>query len=349
MNNTISILLPYKDNYNKQHAGSASLWVKDFYENSRLKKITNIYGFNNKNKPLSKNFFNLKNKFPFFTFSKNIYYAKIFLKAISKSTKVIEIHNKPEIFHFIKKQNLNCRLILVFHNNPLSIRGSKKINERQEILSKCDSIIFVSKWAKSKFFEGLNTKKSKKCYVIYPAIKKINKFPKKQKIITFIGRLNRSKGYDIAGKAIIKILNSHKNWSAVVAGNEKREVYNFKHKNLKIYKWLSHNKILTLLKKTSICLVPSTWEEPFGRISMEASNYGNAVILSNKGGLLETSDHYVKLAKIDEDNLFKEINNLIINPKILSIIQKKSFNNAKIFIEKSVKIFDKIKIKYIKN
>ena len=82
---------------------------------------------------------------------------------------------------------------------------------------------------------------------------------------------------------------------------------------------------------------------------MEASNYGNAVILSNKGGLLETSDHYVKLAKIDEDNLFKEINNLIINPKILSIIQKKSFNNAKIFIEKSVKIFDKIKIKYIKN
>ena len=159
MNNTISILLPYKDNYNKHDAGSASLWVKDFYENSRLKKITKIYGFDNKNKPLSKNFFNLKKKFPFFTISKNIYYAKIFLKAISKSTKVIEIHNKPEIFHFIKKQNLNCRLILVFHNNPLLIRGSKKINERQEILNKCDSIIFVSKWAKSKFFEGLNKKK----------------------------------------------------------------------------------------------------------------------------------------------------------------------------------------------
>jgi glycosyltransferase involved in cell wall biosynthesis len=118
---------------------------------------------------------------------------------------------------------------------------------------------------------------------------------------------------------------------------------------LKIYKWLSHNKILTLLKKTSICLVPSTWDEPFGRISMEASNYGNAVILSNKGGLLETSDHYVKLVKIDEDNLFKEINNLILNPKKLFKIQKKSFNNPKIFIEKSVKIFDKIKIKNIKN
>jgi len=349
MKHTISVLLPYKENYNEDDAGSASLWVKDFYENSRLKKITNIYGFNSKSKPLSKNFVNLKKKFPFFTIKKNIYYAKIFLTTICTSTKVIEIHNRPEIFHFIKKQNLNYRLILVFHNNPLSIRGSKKISERQEILNKCDSIIFVSKWVQSKFFEGLNKKKCKKCFVIYPAIKKINKFPIKQKIITFIGKLNRSKGYDIAGKAIIKILNLHKNWRAVVAGNEEREVYNFKHKNLKIYKWLSHDKILTLLKKTSICLVPSTWDEPFGRISMEASNYGNAVILSNKGGLLETSDHYVKLAKIDEDNIFKEINNLIINPKKLSQIQKKSFNNSKIFIEKSVKIFDKIKIKIIKN
>jgi glycosyltransferase involved in cell wall biosynthesis len=349
MKHTISVLLPYKENYNEDDAGSASLWVKDFYENSRLKKITNIYGFNNKNKPFSKNFVNLKNKFPFFTIKKNIYYAKIFLTRISKSTKVIEIHNRPEIFHFIKKQNLNYRLILVFHNNPLLIRGSKKTSERQEILNKCDSIIFVSKWVQSKFFEGLNKKKSKKCFVIYPAIKKINKFPIKQKIVTFIGKLNRSKGYDIAGKAIIKILNSHKNWRAVVAGNEEREFYNFKHKNLKIYKWLGHNKVLTLLKKTSICLVPSTWDEPFGRISMEASNYGNAVILSNKGGLLETSEHYVKLKKIDEDNLFKEINNLITNPKKLSKIQKKSFNNSKIFIEKSVKIFDKIKIKNIKN
>lgn len=349
MRHTISILLPYKENYNADDAGSASLWVKDFYENSRLKKITNIYGFNSKNKPLSKNFINLKKKFPFFVIKKNIYYAKTFLKTINKSTKVIEIHNRPEIFHFIKKQNLNYRLILVFHNNPLLIRGSKKISERQEILNKCNNIIFVSNWVQSKFFEGLNKKKSKKCFVIYPAIKKINKFPIKQKIITFIGKLNRSKGYDIAGKAIIKILNLHKNWRAVVAGNEEREVYNFKHKNLKIYKWLSHNKILTLLKKTSICLVPSTWDEPFGRISMEASNYGNAVILSNKGGLLETSDHYVKLVKIDEDNLFKEINNLILNPKKLFKIQKKSFNNPKIFIEKSVKIFDKIKIKNIKN
>ena len=349
MNKRIAILLPYKEDYNKNNAGSASLWVKDFFENSKLKKITTIYGINTKKKSLSKNFVNLNNKFPLFTFKKNIYYAKLFLKNIHKQTKIIEIHNRPEIFHFIEKQNSNYKLILVFHNNPLLIRGSKKIKERKNILNKCSNIIFVSKWVQKKFFEGLDRKKSKKCSVIYPAIKRLNKLPKKQNIITFIGKLNKSKGYDLAGVAVVNILNKYKNWKAVFAGNEEREKYNFSHKNLKIYKWLSHDKILKLLKKSSICLVPSVWEEPFGRISMEASIYGNAVILSNKGGLSETSKYHIKLKNLHVNNIFKEINNLILDKKKLSKLQKKSFFDSKIFIEKSAKIFDEIKLKNIKD
>jgi len=349
MNKRIAILLPYKEDYNKNNAGSASLWVKDFFENSKLKKITTIYGINTKKKSLSKNFVNLNNKFPLFTFKKNIYYAKLFLKNIHKQTKIIEIHNRPEIFHFINKQNSNYKLILVFHNNPLLIRGSKKIKERKNILNKCSNIIFVSKWVQKKFFEGLDSKKSKKCSVIYPAIKRLDKLPKKENIITFIGKLNKSKGYDLAGVAVVNILNKYKNWKAIFAGNEEREKYNFSHKNLKIYRWLSHGKILKLLKKSSICLVPSVWEEPFGRISMEASIYGNAVILSNKGGLSETSKYHIKLKNPDVNNIFKEINNLILDKKKLSKLQKKSFFDYKIFIEKSTKIFDEIKLKNIKD
>ena len=349
MNKRIAILLPYKEDYNKNNAGSASLWVKDFFENSKLKKITTIYGINTKKKSLSKNFVNLNNKFPLFTFKKNIFYAKLFLKNIHKQTKIIEIHNRPEIFHFINKQNSNYKLILVFHNNPLLIRGSKKIKERKNILNKCSNIIFVSKWVQKKFFEGLDSKKSKKCSVIYPAIKRLDKIPKKDNIITFIGKLNKSKGYDLAGVAVVNILNKYKNWKAIFAGNEEREKYNFSHKNLKIYKWLSHDKILKLLKKSSICLVPSVWEEPFGRISMEASIYGNAVILSNKGGLSETSKYHIKLKNLHVNNIFKEINNLILDKKKLSKLQKKSFFDYKIFIEKSTKIFDEIKLKNIKD
>ena len=153
----------------------------------------------------------------------------------------------------------------------------------------------------------------------------------------------------MAGVAVVNILNKYKNWKAVFAGNEEREKFNFSHKNLKIYKWLSHDKILKLLKKSSICLVPSVWEEPFGRISMEAANYANAVILSDKGGLLETSKHNIKLTNPDAENLYENISNLITDIKKLKEIQKKAFYKTEIFIEKSAKIFDKIKLKNIKD
>ena len=55
------------------------------------------------------------------------------------------------------------------------------------------------------------------------------------------------------------------------SGNEPREKFDFKHKNLKIYPWLPHIKILDLYKKSSISVVPSRWEEPFGRTAMESA------------------------------------------------------------------------------
>ena len=47
-------------------------------------------------------------------------------------------------------------------------------------------------------------------------------------------------------------------------------------------------KVLDLLNKTEIAVVPSRWEEPFGRTSLEASSRGCATIISNRGGLPET-------------------------------------------------------------
>ena len=82
---------------------------------------------------------------------------------------------------------------------------------------------------------------------------------------------------------------------------------------------------------------------------MEASIYGNAVILSNKGGLSETSKYHIKLKNLHVNNIFNEINNLILDKKKLSKLQKKSFFDYKIFIEKSAKIFDEIKLKNIKD
>ena len=45
--------------------------------------------------------------------------------------------------------------------------------------------------------------------------------------------MNRSKGYDLFGNAILKILNKYKDWKAIVIGDEPRMTLYFKHKRLK--------------------------------------------------------------------------------------------------------------------
>ena len=55
----IAILLPNKEDYTKNNAAAAAIWVKDFNK-GMISKKTIIFGNSTNNKTLSKNFFNLK-------------------------------------------------------------------------------------------------------------------------------------------------------------------------------------------------------------------------------------------------------------------------------------------------
>ena len=60
MKKNIAILLPYKEKYNLNKAGAASIWVKDYLSISKLNNQTLIFGnLNKKDKPLTKNFINI--------------------------------------------------------------------------------------------------------------------------------------------------------------------------------------------------------------------------------------------------------------------------------------------------
>ena len=350
MKKEIAIILPYKEIYSKNFAGAASIWINDYNKLSSLSKNTLIYGnLDKRKKPLTKNFKNLK--ITKTAFSKTKKYISLFYKDYLKyKFKLIEIHNRPEYLNFLIKKKVNSKLIFFFHNNPKDIRGSKTVNERLNILENTDKVFFVSRWTKNKFFDGLPFKTKSNCEILYPSIKKVKKFNNnKKKQIVFTGKLNSSKGYDIFGKAIIKILNKYPNWSALVAGNEPREKYDFKHKNLKIFNWLPHEKILDIYDKSSISIVPSRWEEPFGRTAMESAAHGCATITSKKGGLLETFDNDLFLNNLKSSEIFKKIDDLIKKPKKLTFYQNKNFKNPIHLIDDLTKFLDSIKFNLLKN
>ena len=86
----------------------------------------------------------------------------------------------------------------------------------------------------------------------------------------------------------------------------------FNHKNLKNYGFLKHKEVLKFIK-TSIAVVCSRWEEPFGRTSLEASSSGCAVVISNRGGLPETITNGIILKNLNPESLYKELDRLIKN------------------------------------
>jgi glycosyltransferase involved in cell wall biosynthesis len=327
----LSILLPYKENFSPQYPGAVSLFINETSNISRYKKNIKVYGSTK-----FKTLFNIKyqniNLEKRYVGSQSRNYINKFIKFERKEpSELIEIHNRPIYLKFLSSRLNKRTYTLFFHNDPLSMEGSKSISDRNFLLKLCYRIIFNSNWSKNRFLEGLDNKyvNSEKLKVFYQSAKKGNlKYLKSKKNwITFVGKLNRAKGYDIFGEAIIKVLNKNKNWRAKIVGDEKREKINFNHKNIDKLGFLNHSSVLSLYKKSSIAVVCSRWEEPFGRTSLEAGANGCAVIISNKGGLPETVTNYKLLNNLDPNELFKKIDNLIGNLKERKKLQKLSIKN----------------------
>ena len=328
MEKKIAILLPYKEKYTLKDAAAASIWVKDYLKKSHLRNQTIVFGnLPPGKKSLTSNFLNIS--LSMVRFKKNHFYTKKFYEECNKyNFEIVEIHNRPESLVFLLKKKLNSKFIFIYHNNPQNLRFSKTVKERLFIANNCDQIFFVSKWVMKKFFEGLPFNYKNNCEILYPSINKLKKFPAKKKIIIFTGKLNTSKGYDIFGKAILRILVKFDNWKAYAIGNEKRETHNFKHKNFKIYNWMPHEKILSFYKKSSISVTCSRWQEPFGRTAMESAAYGCATITSDRGGLPETFNNTLVLDRLNASCLEKLITKIIKNNDFLKKIQKMNFDTV---------------------
>jgi glycosyltransferase involved in cell wall biosynthesis len=327
----ISILLPYKENFSPDYPGAVSLFVYETSNISKFKKFITVFGSTQYKKKFKLNYKNiLLNNNILGSNSKN--YINQFIQIEKKrKSNLIEIHNRP-IYLKLLNSKLNKRnYSIFFHNDPLSMEGSKTIEEREYLIKNCYRIIFNSNWSKKRFLEGLDNKiiNSEKLLVFFQSAKKnnIEIIKKKKKWITFVGKLNKAKGFDIFAESIVNVLNKNKDWKCQVVGDEKREKINLKHRNVNLLGFQSHSKVLKIFKQTSIAVICSRWEEPFGRTSLEASANGCAVIISNRGGLPETATNPYILQNLNEKELTKSINYLITNKSQRFLLQKSSIKN----------------------
>ena len=314
------IILPNKEKFSNNESGAASIFAKESLKPKDYKSYI-IYG-NSRNieKKYKKIFVNAnqKNKF----LSNYLYIKKFISKFKSKNITLFEIHNRPEYVINLKKNFPTAKFIIFYHNDPTKLRGSKILSQRKFLNDNCTNV-FLSKYIKNCFYKDFSTYK-KNNFILYPGVRTCNfKKIQKKKIIVFCGKLNESKGYDIFIKtaSILKKNKKFKDWKFISIGSEKRRIIK-KSSYVKELGQISNSKILKIYEKSSIAIAPSTWDEPLGRLPIEANSRGCFVISSNKGGLPESNPHGMIIDDIDEYKISKALTKLCFS----SNLKKKTKN-----------------------
>ena len=344
----ISILLPYKENFTFQYAGAVSLFVSDTLKYSIFKKSIKIFGNTNYKSFLSKDYVNIIISKRILQSTSKQYVNNFIELQKNNQPDLIEVHNRPSYIKQIHEK-IKCKINLYLHNDPLDMNGSKTSRERIELLKYVNHIIFNSNWSRNRFFIGIKDNQYlDKTSIIYQSASRVKiNFNNKKKIISFVGKLNKAKGYDIFCQSITKILDEFPDWSAAIFGDELREKIKVNHKKLKVFGFKKHSVVLNFLKKTSISVVCSRWEEPFGRTSLEAASRGCAVIITNRGGLPETTNHGIILKRLNSETLYKKIKLIVENETLRRKIQIKTYKDFTFTHQNIAKKIDVLRKKLI--
>ena len=338
MKKDIFIILPFKESLNPNYAGAVSLYVKDTTNYSKFKKRISIISSDN-----------FKSKSQLFR-NKN-YIINFCEKYRSSNIKIIEIHNRPEYYNYIKKYFPTTKIKLIFHNDPLSLRGSISLKERENIINGCDKVVFISRWIQQRFFTSFKNANLSGTVIIPHGINKNIKIDisKKEKNILFVGKLNHAKGYHIFSEAALKFKKIDPSWNFIAIGNEARKEIFPEKKIVKEIGYKKNSDVLRYYSKSEIAIGNSVWDEPLGRIAIEASSRKCFPIISNKGGLAESKN----IALVLKENTSSELVDIlkkITKNKILRRKQQEIFYKNNNFDIKIIsKMLDDARSLIIKN
>ena len=320
--NKISILLPFKEKFSSKNFGSVSLYVKDINQNSKFNKATTIYA--NKVEKFFSGFkvCELNKSLWHLILGKNNGHTLNFINLVKQTPPaIIEVHNRPQSVILIARHIRKSKIFLFYHNDPLSFNSNNSIRQRLKLLEDCEFIFFVSSFLRERFILDLSLGKSqlKKLKVLYNGIQVSNQIQisSKKKNIVFIGELNQKKGFDFFFQAAELITQEFPDWSVDIFGKTNSLSNNLINKNKKIryHGYKNNSFILKFLKHTSISVIPSVWDEPFGRVLLESINAGTATITSTTGGLKEIARHFkvIKLKEINKKTIYLSIKKLIMS------------------------------------
>ena len=303
----IDILLPAKEAFSPANAGAVATVVNDLVTKSTRDDDIRVIG-NDVDMPFPNvNFCGLKPKLAWF-YGNNTGLLMAYLSQIKnyQVPDLIEVHGRCHVAAQIMKKRPDIPVSLYLHNDPRTMKGAKTIGERQNLLTGLAQIICVSNYIRGCFLDGLDTASqlTTKIHVVQNGVtRRLKTPPQKEAIIFLAGRMVPEKGILECAQALADILPSYPEWRLVIAGARRFEQADPNSYEAKVAKaieplgnqaemtgFIPLDQIRDWQERAAIAACPSLWQEPLGKVVVEALAAGCAVLTTRRGGIPEVAE-----------------------------------------------------------
>ena len=341
---SIAIILPLREGFSPQAFGAVSLSVRDFTLHSRWREASHVLGMRNEAPYEGIHYQALAVKRHWYEPNTRAYVRAIVARLHSLRPSLIEVHNRPLLVRKLAG-NVQAPIALHLHNDPQEMKAAKTPAARAKLLQQCAAIYCISHWVKSRFLQGL-TEGHEKVHTIHSGVAIPPPPPAKKPYIVYVGRMTPNKGALEYAQALAQVLPQHLDWQGYMIGGRRHSVSTklstYEKDILQVIDHVGPNahfegfypfdKTQQMFRDAAIVVIPSLWEEPFGRTGIEAIAQGCAVITSGRGGLREiVADTGVILQEVTGNTIADSIQALITNPLTLSALQQAAYARAQQF------------------
>lgn len=210
------------------------------------------------------------------------------------------------------------------------------------LVYKADLNVYISNWVRTKYPANLQHK------VIYDGVDTNFFVPSvnvsKHNIVTVVGRMILAKGFTTLIKAVALLKTKNISFSLCLIGDgpdrhifeEMSEKMNLT-QQINFFGFATGVDLLEYYQKSSIVVVPSIAEEPFGIVAIEAMSCAKPVVASDCGGLPEAvGDAGILVPPNNSQALADTLEHLLLNPAICSDLGKRARERVKKLFDMSV-------------
>lgn len=212
----------------------------------------------------------------------------------------------------------------LLRNLDLEIRGY--------FLEQIDKVITISDALRSIYVEAgrIASEGAQTIYNFPPAIRNVKVDPDQlrgkyglqgKKIVLTVGKMSFGKGSDVLIAAVPEVVRAVPNALVVFVGrkNSLIEVPQDDQGHVKMLGVLPHEEVLKIYAVADVVTMPSVWQEPHGRVLIEAMSLGRPVVATRVGGIPETVEHGVSgllVERNDPKSLAEAIAKILLNPEL---------------------------------